>query len=90
MNPLLGKTLKNRYRIDASLGRGGMAEVYKAWDTERSTYLDLKLLREDLSQDPVFLRRFTREAQTLAKLQHPSNVRFCDYSVVFRRQSSHI
>jgi len=76
MANLIGKILANRYRIDDSLGRGGMAEVYKAWDLERTTFLALKLLRQDLAQDSVFLRRFQREAQTLAKLQHPNIVRF--------------
>jgi eukaryotic-like serine/threonine-protein kinase len=76
MVDLIGKTFSNRYRIDESLGRGGMAEVFKAWDQERATYLALKVLREDLSRDRIFLRRFQREAQTLEKLQHPNIVRF--------------
>jgi serine/threonine-protein kinase len=76
MSNLVGKILANRYRIDDSLGRGGMAEVYKAWDLERTTFLALKVLRQDLAQDTVFLRRFQREAQTLARLQHPNIVRF--------------
>jgi eukaryotic-like serine/threonine-protein kinase len=73
---LLNQTLSGRYHIDESLGRGGMAEVYKAWDTQRATYLALKVLRQDLSRDRIFLRRFQREAQTLEKLQHPNIVRF--------------
>ena len=72
----VGDKLKNRYRIEESLGRGGMADVYKVWDEERSTYLALKLLRDDLAQDPVFMRRFRREAHNLAQLQHPNIVRF--------------
>jgi serine/threonine-protein kinase len=76
MPSLVGQTLCNRYRVDDQIGRGGMAEVYKVWDKDRTTYLALKLLREDLAQDRVFLRRFKREAQTLAKLQHPNIVRF--------------
>jgi serine/threonine protein kinase len=76
MSELVGRLLNRRYRMEASLGRGGMAEVYKVWDEERATYLALKLLREDLAEDQVFLRRFKREAQTLAKLQHPNIVRF--------------
>jgi formylglycine-generating enzyme required for sulfatase activity/serine/threonine protein kinase len=76
MNPLIHQTLLNRYRVDAVIGRGGMAEVYKVWDRERSTYLALKLLHEDLAQDPIFIRRFQREAQNLARLQHPNIVRF--------------
>jgi serine/threonine-protein kinase len=76
MSDLVGRTLLNRYRVLELVGRGGMAEVYKVYDQERATHLALKLLREDLAQDPVFLRRFKREAQTLAKLQHPNIVRF--------------
>jgi len=76
MPDLTGKTLLNRYNVLELIGRGGMAEVYKIWDDERATELALKLLREDLAQDPVFLRRFRREAQTLASLQHPNIVRF--------------
>jgi serine/threonine protein kinase len=53
-----------------------MAEVYRVWDEDRASYLALKLLRDDLAEDRVFLRRFKREAQTLAKLQHPNIVRF--------------
>lgn len=76
MNDLIGKTISNRYQIKELLGRGGMAEVYKVWDTQRSTTLALKLLYEDLAIDRVFIRRFKREAQTLAQLQHPNIVRF--------------
>lgn len=71
-----GKILNKRYRVDGLLGRGGMADVYLVWDTRRAAYLAMKLLREDLAQDPVFIRRFRREAQTLAKLQHPNIIRF--------------
>ena len=76
MAELIGKTLAKRYRVDESVGRGGMAEVYKVWDTRRSTFLAMKLLHADLALDRVFLRRFKREAQTLAHLQHPNIVRF--------------
>ena len=76
MASLVGKTLKNRYRVDDLLGRGGMAEVYKVYDLQRGVWLAMKVLREDLAEDRVFLRRFQREAQNLAKLQHPNIVRF--------------
>lgn len=75
MAELEGVVLNNRYRVEKMLGRGGMAEVYKVWDSRRATHLALKLLREDMAQDSVFLRRFKREAQTVAKLQHPNIVR---------------
>ena len=70
-----GQILLNRYRIDDLLGRGGMADVYRAWDNRRAAFLALKLLRDELAQDPIFVRRFRREAQTLASLQHPHIVR---------------
>ncbi|MGV8025600.1 MAG: protein kinase [Anaerolineaceae bacterium] len=76
MADLIGKTLKNRYKVVESLGRGGMADVYKVWDEERAVYLAMKVLRQDLAQDPIFLRRFQREAKALAGLQHPHIVRF--------------
>jgi serine/threonine protein kinase len=72
---LIGQTLLGRYRVDAFIGRGGMAEVYKVWDTKRAVPLAMKLLREDLAEDKIFLRRFKREARTLSNLQHPNIVR---------------
>ena len=78
MSNLVGKTILSRYNVQKFLGRGGMAEVYKVWDSKRMTYLAMKVLLEDLALDRVFIRRFTREANTLAKLQHPNIVRFYD------------
>ena len=76
MPNLSGKTINKRYKVIESLGRGGMAEVYKVWDTQRQEHLAAKVLREDLAHDLIFLKRFEREARTLAKLQHPNIVRF--------------
>ncbi len=73
---LSGQTLLNRYFVTAHVGHGGMAEVYKVWDSQRAAFLAMKLLREDLSEDLIFLRRFRREASVLEKLQHPHIVRF--------------
>src|SRR4030067_3711437 len=76
MTDLTGKLIAGRYRVDEFIGRGGMAEVYKVWDTRRSTTLAMKLLHADLALDRAFIRRFNREAETLARLQHPNIVRF--------------
>ncbi len=76
MNDLLNQTLLNRYRVDSFLGRGGMADVYRVWDSERAVTLAMKVLREDLSQDFTFLRRFQREARVLESLRHPHIVRY--------------
>lgn len=71
--------LRNRYRILGFLGRGGMADVYLALDIRRQTRVAIKVLREDLAEDPAFLRRFAREAQALARLDHPNIVRFYSF-----------
>jgi len=73
---LIGVILNNQYSIEKYLGKGGMSDVYLAWDQQRSAYLALKFLRQDLVKNQVFLRRFEQEAQTLARLQHPNIVRF--------------
>ncbi len=76
MPDLTGQTLKGRYRVESLLGRGGMAEVYKAWDTWRNYHVAIKVMREDLAEDLEFLRRFRREATALARLAHENIVRF--------------
>ncbi len=62
------------YRIAGRLGRGGMGEVYKAWDQRLDRSVALKILTGDLARDPDRLQRFTREAKALAALSHPSIV----------------
>ena len=59
------------YRIDALIGRGGMAEVYKAFHTDLHCYHALKVLLLQMSFDKSFVTRFLNEARTVAKLQHP-------------------
>jgi serine/threonine protein kinase len=79
MPDLTGQTLLNRYHIEELIGRGGMAEVYKAWDTHRQYYVAIKVMREDLAEDLEFLRRFKREARALAALSHANVVRFYSF-----------
>lgn len=76
MADIIGQTLLNRYRIIELLGHGGMAQVYKVWDQQRTVFLAMKILHDDLARDKIFLRRFAREAQILNELQHPHIVRF--------------
>ena len=62
-----------RYHILKKIGQGGMGVVYHARDSELKRDVAVKLLREDLSNDPQFVQRFKREAQVLASLNH-SNI----------------
>ena len=59
------------YEVTAALGAGGMGEVYRARDTRLGRDVALKLLAPAFSADPDRLRRFEREAKTLAALNHP-------------------
>jgi len=76
MNDLIGKLLANRYRVDAFIGRGGMAKASKVWDLQRMAFFAMKVLHEKLAIDRVFLDAFRQESNTLANLQHPNIVRF--------------
>src|SRR5438552_878070 len=60
------------YEILSALGAGGMGEVYRARDTKLGRDVALKILPDAFSSDPDRLARFTREAQTLAALNHPN------------------
>lgn len=81
MADLIGKDL-GRYHILERLGEGGMAVVYKAYDTRLESEVALKFIRtERLAPDILdkTLKRFEREAKALAKLSHPNIVKVTDY-----------
>ena len=81
MTNLIGISL-GRYHILEQLGEGGMATVYKAFDTRLERDVAVKVIRiEKLTLDTIAksLKRFEREARALAKLDHPNIVRINDY-----------
>jgi len=69
--PLSAGTRLGPYEIVALIGSGGMGEVYRARDTRLNRDVAIKVLR-DLARNPDRVTRFTREAQTLASLNHPN------------------
>jgi eukaryotic-like serine/threonine-protein kinase len=78
---LIGQTIE-RYHILEQLGEGGMAIVYKAYDTRLERYVALKVIRaEKLTSESMdkTLKRFEREARALARLTHPNIVPVTDY-----------
>ena len=68
-----------RYQIKRLLGQGGMATVYLAHDPEFNRDVALKVLPAQMADDPQFLGRFRREAQTIAALEHPAIVPVYDF-----------
>ncbi|NDK32404.1 protein kinase domain-containing protein [Nesterenkonia haasae] len=68
------RVLNGRYRIEALIGRGGMADVYRSYDLSLERDVAVKMLRPDLARDPMFQTRFKREAQSSASLNHPNVV----------------
>jgi hypothetical protein len=77
--PTVPRTVDNKYRIEQLLGRGGMGAVYRARDMRLDRLVALKVVRAELLGDPEARRRFRREAQIVARLQHPSIVAVYDY-----------
>ncbi len=80
MPDLIGQTV-GKYRIVARLGRGGMAEVYKAYQPGLDRYVAIKVLHSYLAEDPDFIGRFEREARAVANLRHPNIVQVFDFDV---------
>jgi len=68
-----------RYEIKAEIGRGGMATVYLARDPRFRRDVAVKVLPRQYTHDPMFRARFEREAQTIARLEHPSIVPVHDF-----------
>ncbi len=73
-----GALLGGRYQLDQVIGRGGMAEVWRARDLRLERDVAEKRLRIDLASDPTFQARFRREAQSAAGLNHPNIVAVYD------------
>ncbi len=67
---LIGKQL-DEYRIDKALGAGGMARIYRALDTRLRRYVALKVIAPAFRTDDQYTTRFEREAQSIARLDHP-------------------
>jgi streptogramin lyase/tRNA A-37 threonylcarbamoyl transferase component Bud32 len=76
---LLGRVIDGKYRIDAEIGAGGMAVVYRAMRLHIGDMVALKVLHSELLRDPLFAERFRREAQTAARLKHPNVVAIYDF-----------
>lgn len=78
MDRLVGKEL-GQFRIVERIGSGGMATVFKAYQSTLDRYVAIKVLPSYHAQDPVFEKRFIQEARSVAKLAHPNIVQIHDF-----------
>ncbi len=74
-----GTMIADRYRVIRTLGQGGMATVYLAQDRNTGLEVAVKVMHDDLADDPEFVRRFATEARAAASLDHPNIVKVLDY-----------
>lgn len=74
----IGSLVDGRYRITARIGHGGTAEVYEANDIYRKKIVALKIIREEITDNPINLKRFNNETTIAASLTHPNIVKVYD------------
>ncbi|WP_067539137.1 serine/threonine-protein kinase [Nocardia crassostreae] len=70
------------YRLDRLIGRGGMGEVYQAYDTVKDRTVAIKVLPERMAQDPVYRQRFQRESHAAARLREARVIPIHDYGEI--------
>lgn len=86
MDKYTGKRLDGRYEIHEIIGVGGMAVVYRAYDTIDDRTVAVKILKDEYSGNAEFLRRFRNESKAIAVLSHPNIVKVFDVSIGDRIQ----
>jgi eukaryotic-like serine/threonine-protein kinase len=74
-----GSLLQDRYRLERRLASGGMGSVYEGTDERLHRRVAVKLLRDELADDPRFVERFRREARAVASLSHPNIASVYDF-----------
>ncbi len=75
---MVGKTIAERYEIIEKIAEGGMARVYRGRDLLLKRIVAIKVLKDQMTGDAAFVRRFEREAQSAAALSHPNIVNIYD------------
>ena len=75
---MIGRVISGRYVVEAVVGTGGMAVVYRAYDKIRKQTVAIKVLRPEYESDGEFVRRFAREAEAASKVSHENIVNMLD------------
>lgn len=75
---MIGRILAGRYKIESTIGEGGMSRVWRAMDMNTGKAVAVKVLREEFREDETFVRRFEREAQAASRMTHPNIANLLD------------
>jgi len=78
-DPLLGRTLDGKFRIEKLLGLGGMGRVYQARQLSLDKVVCVKVLHAGMNADPTLVGRFQREARAASRLNHPNSITVIDF-----------
>ena len=78
---MIGQVVSGRYVIQAIVGTGGMAVVYRAFDQKKNRIVAIKVLRPEYESDEEFVRRFSREAEAASKVSHENIVNLLDVGI---------
>ncbi len=78
---MIGHVISGRYVVQAVVGTGGMAVVYRAFDQKKNRIVAIKVLRPEYESDEEFVRRFSREAEAASKVSHENIVNMLDVGI---------
>jgi serine/threonine-protein kinase len=81
-DPLVGRTLDYKFRLDEKIAEGGMGRVYKATHVHLKQTVAVKVLHAHLASDEVAVERFRREARASAQINHPNAIAVTDFGVM--------
>ena len=76
---MIGNVIAGRYTLRSLIGQGGMAAIYRGWDSQLEREVAVKVLHQQYGSDPEFVARFRQEARNAGSLAHPNIVPVHDY-----------
>lgn len=78
-DPLMGKVVARKFKVEKLLGVGGMGKVYKARQLSLDKAVVVKVLHDHFREDPQLVQRFQREAKAASRLNHPNSIQIIDF-----------